>query len=320
MKRTGTVFIKKGVPMSDKNNSLWGRIWYHRQTYIMLLPGLLFYAVFCYVPMSGLQLAFKQFNARLGIWGSHWIGLRNYTFVIRDPAFWRAMTNTVTISIQRLLFQFPVPIILALLVNELNTRRYKRVLQTIYTFPHFLSWVIISGIMFNLLEANGLINNILMATGRNSVSFLTSQSLIRPLLYITESWKSAGWGAIIYLAAISGIEMEQYESAIIDGASRLQRMLFITVPGISVTIIVMLILSIGNIMNAGFDQIFNMGNVVVQGKIDILDWYIYRITFEGPADFGFSTSISLLKAVINFAFLLTANQIARMISGTGLFI
>ena len=306
--------------MTFEKKSLPGRIWFHRQVYVLLLPGILYYVIFCYVPMAGLQLAFKQFNARLGIWGSRWVGLLNYTFVIRDPAFWRAMINTVTISIQRLIFQFPVPIILALLINEFSPRRYKRILQTIYTFPHFLSWVIIAGIMFNLLEANGLINNTLMALGFGSVNFLTSQKLIRPLLYITENWKSSGWAAIIYLAAISGIEMEQYESAIIDGASRFQRMIYITLPGISVTIIVMLILSIGNIMNAGFDQIFNMGNAVIQGDIDILDWYIYRITFQGPADFGFSTAISLLKAAINFTFLLTANQLAKMITGTGLFI
>jgi putative aldouronate transport system permease protein len=305
--------------MAGGKNTLLGRIWYHRQIYVLLLPGILFYLIFCYVPMAGLQLAFKQFNARLGIWGSRWIGLRNYSFVIKDPAFWRAMTNTVTISIQRLVFQFPVPIILALLINELSSKRYKRVLQTIYTFPNFLSWVIIAGIMFNLLEANGLVNNIRQVLGRDSISFLTSEKMIRPLLYITESWKSAGWAAIIYLAAISGIDMEQYESAIIDGATRFQRMIHITLPAISVTIIVMLILSIGNIMNAGFDQIFNMGNAVVQRKIDILDWYIYRITFLGVTDFGFSTAISLMKAVINFAFLISANQIARILTGTGLF-
>jgi putative aldouronate transport system permease protein len=270
--------------------------------------------------MSGLQLAFKQFNARLGIWGSKWVGLLNYTFVVRDPAFWRAMVNTITISIQRLVFQFPVPIILALLINELNARRYKKVLQTIFTFPNFLSWVIISGIMFNLLEANGLLNNILQATGHERWGFLTSTKLIRPLLYITENWKSAGWGAIIYLAAITGIEMEQYESAIIDGATRFQRMIFITLPGIQEIIIVMFILAVGNVMNAGFDQIFNLGNAAVQNKIDMLDWYIYRITFRGNVDFGFSTAISLMKAVINFVFLVAANQVSRAIAKTGLFV
>jgi putative aldouronate transport system permease protein len=303
-----------------KKNSLLGQIWFNRQIYILLLPGFLYYLIFSYIPMAGLQLAFKQFNAKLGIWGSHWVGLLNYSFVVRDPAFWRAMVNTVTISIQRLLFQFPVPIVLALMINEFSAKRYKRVLQTIFTFPNFLSWVIISGIMFNLFEANGLINNILQMTGYESVNFLTSNKLIRPLLYITENWKSAGWSAIIYLAAISGIEMEQYESAIIDGAGRLQRVLFITIPGIRETIIIMFILAIGNIMNAGFDQIFNLGNAAVQNRIDMLDWYIYRITFQGSTDFGFSTAISLMKAVVNFSMLILANQASRLITKTGLFV
>jgi putative aldouronate transport system permease protein len=271
------------------------------------------------MPMSGLQLAFKQYNAKLGIWGSKWVGGLNYSFVFRDPTFWRAMRNTVTISLQRLLFQFPVPIILALLINELNHRRYKRVLQTIFTFPHFLSWVIISGLMFNLLESKGLINNILEVLNLEQQNFLGSQSLIRPILFITENWKSAGWSAIIYLAAIAGIDMEQYESAIIDGAGRLQRMIYITLPGIRETIIILFILAVGGIMNAGFDQIFNLGNVAVQGKIDILDWYIYRVTFQGNTDFGFSTAISFMKAVINFTFLLAANQISRIVTKTGLF-
>jgi len=294
-------------------------IWLHRQTYIMLIPGLAFYIIFCYVPMAGLQLAFKQYSAKLGIWGSKWVGGQNYSFVFRDPTFWRALTNTVTISLQRLAFQFPVPIILALLINELSHRRYKRVLQTIFTFPHFLSWVIIAGIMFNLFEAKGLLNNILEALGYAQQNFLGSNSLIRPMLYITENWKSAGWSAIIYLAAIAGIDMDQYESAIIDGASRFQRAVYITLPGIRETIIILFILAVGGIMNAGFDQIFNLGNVAVQNKIDMLDWYIYRVTFQGNTDFGFSTAISLMKAVINFTFLLTANQISRLVTKTGLF-
>jgi putative aldouronate transport system permease protein len=229
------------------------------------------------------------------------------------------MLNTVTISLQRLVFQFPVPIILALFINELSARKYKRVLQTIYTFPNFLSWVIIAGIMFNLLEANGLVNTILQAMGHESVNFLTSTKLIRPLLYFTENWKSSGWAAIIYLASISGIDMEQYESAVMDGASRFQRMIYITLPGIRETIIVMLILAVGGIMNAGFDQIFNLGNAVVQDRVDIVDWYIYRITFTGYVDYSFSTAVGLMKSVLNFAFLIGANQISKAITKSGLF-
>ena len=310
----------QGLQAVEKKKNRLGRlIWQNRQIYLILILGLTYYVIFSYIPMAGLQLAFKEFNAKLGIWGSKWVGGLNYSFVFRDPYFWKAMINTVTISLQRICFQFPVPIILALLINEFNSRKYKRVLQTVYTFPHFLSWVIISGIMFNLFEAKGLVNNILEATGREPYNFLTSLIIIRPILYITENWKSAGWSAIIYLAAISGIDAEQYESAVIDGASRWQRMLFITLPGIRETIIILFILAVGGIMNAGFDQIFNLGNVAVQSKIDILDWYIYRVTFQGSTDFGFSTAISFMKAMINFTLLLTANQISRLVTKTGLF-
>jgi putative aldouronate transport system permease protein len=269
--------------------------------------------------MAGLQLAFKQFNARLGIWGSKWNGLINYSYLIRDPQFWKAMANTVTISLQRLLFQFPVPIILALLINELNSRKYKKILQTIFTFPNFLSWVVVSAIMFNLLQSAGLINLIIMWSGGKPVPFLTSNGIIRPILFITANWKDAGWSAIIYLASIAGIDQEQYESAVVDGTNRFQRIIHITLPGIRETIIIMFILAVGGIMNAGFDQIFNLGNPLVLNKIDILDWYIYRITFTTSTDFGFSTAVSLMKGFLNFVFLLSANQIIKYVSKSALF-
>jgi putative aldouronate transport system permease protein len=173
--------------------------------------------------------------------------------------------------------------------------------------------------MFNLLQSAGLINLIIRQFGGDPIPFLTSNSLIRPMLFITDSWKSAGWGAIIYLAGIAAIDQEQYESAVIDGANRFQRILHITLPGIRETIIIMFILAVGGIMNAGFDQIFNLGNAVVLGKIDILDWYIYRMTFETSTDFGFSTAISLMKGILNFTFLLAANQITKYVTKTGLF-
>lgn len=314
-----TEVLTQAIPKPKKKKTLFNEIMKNKYIYLMLLPGITFYIVFSYIPMAGLQLAFREYNARLGIWGSPWVGMLNYSFVFRDPSFWRAMENTIVISLQRLLFQFPVPIVLALLINEFNSRRYKRVLQTIFTFPHFLSWVIIAGIMFNLLEARGLVNNLIMAAGHDQVNILTSQPFIRPLLYITENWKSAGWLAIIYIAAMAGINTEQYESAMIDGATRFQRMIHITLPGIKDTIIILFILAIGGIMNAGFDQIFNLGNVAVQNRIDILDTYIYRVTFQGHTDFGFSTAISLMRSMINFSFLLTANFVCRKVAKTGLF-
>lgn len=290
-----------------------------RYTYLFLLPGLLFYFTFMYVPMSGVILAFKKYNARLGIWGSPFVGLLNYEFVFRDASFFNALKNTVVISFCRILFQFPAPIIIALLFNELRMPRYKKVLQTIYTFPNFLSWVMISGILVNFLGDTGALNAIISTLGGDKQGFLSNSSLFRSLLYITDIWKSAGWSAIIYMAAISSIDVEQYEAARIDGANRLQMIAHITLPCIKSTITVMLLLQVGNIMNAGFDQIFNISNPAVRSATDILDTYLYRVTFEGSTDFGFSAAIGLFKSVVNFAMLVTFDRISKLFGDRGLF-
>lgn len=309
---------KKRVAQAKKK-SLGKRILLNWQVYLLLLPGLIWYTIFCYIPIGGLSLAFKDYKANLGIWGSPWVGLANYDFVMRDPDFFQALGNTIVISLSRLIFQFPVPIILALLINEIRSTRYRKVLQTVFTFPHFLSWVIIASIMLNLLGNSGTVNSVLKVFGMEPVNFLGDESLFRPLLYISENWKSAGWSAIIYMAAIAGIDTEQYEAATIDGAGRLQKMLYITLPSIKATIVVMFILAVGGIMNAGFDQIFNLSNAAVRDVSDILDTYIYRITFQSSADFSFSTAIALFKSIINFIFLISCDRISKLVGETGLF-
>jgi len=309
-------------PAKKAKNGLRKRIWQNKETYILLLPGLIWYAVFCYVPMGGLQLAFKKFNAGLGILRSPWNGLTNFRFVLQDPAFFNALANTFIISASKLVFVFPVAIVLALLINEMRTGRFKQLLQTVYTFPNFLSWVIVASVMLGLLGSDGAINNIMYAiVGENAknISFLGNPATFRPILYITDAWKGAGWSSIIYLASIASIDVEQYEAAIIDGATRLQRVWHITLPGIKTTIIVLFILACGEMMDAGFDQIFNMYNAAVRDVSDILDTYIYRITFQTSADFGFSTAISLIKAVANFILLIFADRMAKLAGETGLF-
>jgi len=311
------------VPEKKKaKGDLRKRIWQNKETYILLLPGLIWYAIFCYIPMGGLQLAFKKYNAGIGILKSPWTGLTNYRFVIQDTAFFKALANTFIISASKLVFVFPVAIILALLINEMRTGRFKQLLQTVYTFPNFLSWVIVASVMLGLLGSDGAINNIIYAVAGDSaknISFLGNSSIFRPILYITDAWKGAGWSSIIYLAAIASIDVEQYEAAIIDGATRFQRVWHITLPGIKTTIIVLFILACGNMMDAGFDQIFNMYNAAVRDVSDILDTYIYRITFQTSADFGFSTAISLMKAVVNFILLIFADRMAKLAGETGLF-
>lgn len=295
------------------------RMYKARFVYMVLLPGTIFYVIFMYVPMFGILLAFKKYNARLGIWGSPWIGFQNYDFMFRDASFYNAFINTIAISLGRIVFQFPAPILLALLFNELRMPRYKRVLQTVYTFPNFLSWVMISGILINFLGDKGALNAMVVAFGGTRQGFLSSGPLFRALLFITDIWKSAGWTSIIYMAAISAINVEQYEAAQLDGATRLQMALRITLPSIKSTIMVMLLLQVGNVMNAGFDQIFNISNPAVRSATDILDTYIYRITFESSTDFGFSTAVGLFKSVINFTLLVTFDRISKIVGERGLF-
>ena len=295
------------------------RIIKSKETYLLILPGVAWFVVFAYVPMYGLSLAFKTYKASLGIFGSPWAGLENFTYVFRDPSFMESVWKTLWINLGRIVFQFPVPILLALLLNELRLNRYKKAIQTVYTFPHFLSWIIVSSVLVNSLDMQGMVNAFIKMVGGDPVNFLGSTRIFRPLLYITDNWKSAGWTMIIYLAAITGIDTEQYESAQLDGATRLQTMWYITLPGILNTVVVMLILAVGNIMNAGFDQIFNISNAATAKAGEILDMYIYRITFQSAADFSFSSAVSLFRSVINFALLLFADRVCKWLGSEGLF-
>ncbi len=289
------------------------------QIYVIILLPLVWYFVFSYMPMAGLQLAFKKYMPRRGIWGSPFTGLTNFKNVFKDPAFMRSVWRTLSINILRLVFVFPVPIILALLLNELGGEKFKSVLQTIMTFPNFLSWVIVSSILTTVLSSDGLVNSVLNALGLSSVNFLGSEKLFQPMLYLTDIWKSSGWSMIVYLAAISGIDMDQYEAAELDGASHFQKMLHITIPNLMPTIIVMFILATGNLMSAGFDQIFNLSNAATKNVAETLDMYIYRITFQTAPDYGLSTAISLMRSVVNMVLLLLADRGSKLMGGNGLF-
>jgi len=270
--------------------------------------------------MYGVLLAFKDFKTNLGILRSPWIGLQHFEYIVNDPFFWQAFRNTIFISVGRIIFQFPFPIILAILLNEMVFVRYKKVLQTIYTFPHFLSWVIVAGIVKNFLMLDGPVNKILLLLGLDKpINFLAIPSIFRPILYATEIWKGAGWNSIIYLAAIATINHELYEAAIVDGANRFRRIIHITLPSIRDTIVLLLLLSIANVMNAGFDQIFNMYNPVVKSISEIIDTYIYNITFLARPDFGYSTAVGLFKSVINLLLLVIGDRCAKALGSRGIF-
>ena len=305
---------------SKSKNRLGMRLWKSRYIYLFLLPGILYFLIFCYRPMAGLVLAFKKYNAGLGVWGSPWVGLDNFRRLFITPLAKQAIRTTIVICCGRLAIEFIFPILLALMLNEMPGRKLKRVYQTVFTFPHFLSWIIIARILQDLFANNGAVNALLARLGADStVKFLSTPSIFRGLIYFTSIWKEAGWSAIIYIAAIAGISQDLYEAATIDGAGRLQSIWHVTLPGIRTTIVLLLIMQLGNMMNAGFDQIFNMRNPAVKNSIDIIDTYVYDITFDAVPNYGFSTAVGMFKSCINCALLLVANGTAKKVTGEGLF-
>lgn len=296
-----------------KRRELYREMRRYRSLYPMLIFGVAFFLVFAYGPMYGIQLAFKTYNVGKGITGSDWVGFANFAKLFDRSEFWGAFNNTVIISLLKTIIYFPVPILLAILINEVG-RKLGRTLQIAYTLPHFLSWVTVGAIMMNLLASDGAINGLLIQLGGEKVGFLSDGGVFRFLLVFTEIWKEAGWSCIIYMAAIASIDQTQYESAIIDGASRFQKAFYITLPSLKNVASILLLLSLGNVMNAGFDQVFNLYNPTVYGTADIIDTYIYRISFMQAADYGLSTAVGLFKGVINCMLLLLANYVVGKMS------
>ena len=298
-----------------KRRRLTKRIWEYRWIYIMLLPATIFFIIFRYVPIYGIQLAFKDYKLA-GIAASEWNDFAHFTRMFSDAGSIQAVKNTLIISFMRIIVGFPIPIILALMINEMKMRRYKRFLQTVYTFPHFLSWVLLAGIMLNLLGSQGMARKIVEMFSPQTASewnLLYSGDAYRWILVISDMWKEAGWGTIIYLAAIAGIDQSLYEAADIDGCNRLQRIWHVIIPGMIGIIAIQFVLRVGFIMEGGFEQVFNTYSPPVYAKGDIIDTYIYRQTFERGADFGFTTAVGLFKNMINLILLLTANSVTRML-------
>jgi len=290
----------------------------NRYLYFLMLPTIVYLIMIDYKAMYGILLAFKDYNVRLGIMGSPWVGFKHFKEMFSDSYFRYVLFNTIKISFGRILFTFPFPVIIALCFNELRQRHLKKTLQTIYTFPHFLSWVVVAGVVINFLDYVGPVNALLSALGLERRVFLGDNKLIVPILYATDIWKEAGWNSIIYLAAITGISKDLYEAADLDGASKLSKIWHITLPCIRSTILVMLTLKVGQILNGGFDQVFNLSNTVVQKTLDILDTYIYRITFQQAADFSYSTAVGLFKSVVGFLMVMSVNKITQKMEGTGI--
>ncbi len=301
------------------------------QAYLQLfaVAGLAFMLVFSYIPMTGVIIAFKDYKATGGILGfftSPWVGLKYYEEFFKDKAFWDLVKNTLTISLLKMAFTFPMPILFAIALNEMRGQRIKRIVQTVSYLPHFISWVVVYGIVFSFLNTQtGLANQLLLALGlvKEPVQFLASPQWFYTLAVVTDVWKGMGWWAIIFLAAISGISPELYEAAIVDGAGRLKRIWHITLPGIKGTVVVVLIMSIGNLLGGGlggsnFEQSYFFGNAANYQRSEILQTYTLKMGLA-QGRFSYASAIGLLQSFISLALILGSNRLAKKISGTGLF-
>lgn len=285
--------------------------------YVMLFPVLLYYVIFHYGPMYGAIIAFKDFSPRLGIWGSDWVGFEHFQAFFTGPYFWRTIKNTVLISFYQLLFGFPAPIVLALLLNEVKHALFKRTVQTITYMPHFISLVVICGIIKDFTVSDGVMNDIIVFFGGERTTFLLEPSFFRSVYVSSGVWQHIGWGTIIFLAALTGIDQEQYEAAKIDGAGRWKQMTNVTLPGLMPTIIILLILEIGRMMNVGFEKIILLYNPGTYETADVISSYVYRVGLQ-DFNYSFSSAVGLFNSMINFILLICSNWLSRKFNDTSL--
>lgn len=285
--------------------------------YLLLLPGIVFLIIFRYIPIFGNVIAFMDYNP-YDASQNVWVGLKHFQDLLTRPQFLQVFGNTLYISILKMVCGFPIPIILALMMNEMKNLKFKKVAQTLLYLPNFISWVVLSGLIMNMLDPDtGLVTSIINSITGEQVQVLTDTRYFVPMLVITDIYKGAGWGTIIYFAALSGIDPQLYEAAEIDGARKWKQLLHITLPSITPTIVVMLILTCNNIVNAGFDQIFMLYSALVYSVADIIDTYVYRIGIKN-ADYSFSTAAGLFKSVIAFVMILIVNTVAKKTGNEGI--
>lgn len=303
---------------AKKRRSFLRRVRKHKLHLLMLLPVICWYLLFKYGPLYGITLAFKEFRLLDGIFGSPWVGMANYDRLFKSYNFWNVFRNTITIAALKFAFGFPAPIILALMLNELRAQKYKRVVQSLSYLPHFISWVILTGIFMVILSpTRGPVNSLLKSMGMDSIYFLGDPKYFRGTLVVTGIWKGVGWGSIVYLAALGGVNEELYDAARVDGCGRWARIWHVTIPGITPVVTIMLILAMGSLVEDDFDQIFNLLNDAVLGVGDVLGTFIYR---QGVTnlDYGYATAVELFRNLISLVLVLSANFISKRINEYGL--
>ncbi len=288
---------------------------YVRSLHVMMLLPVIFILIYNYLPMIGSVIAFQRFNPAKGLFGSEWVGLDNFKILFADPDFTQALINTLYISIMKMITGLLVPLIVSLMLNEVLHSVFKRVIQTIIYMPYFISWVMMAGIIINVLSpTGGLVNQILGLFGVEPIFFLGDDSKFRGIIIITHIWKEFGWNTIIFLSALAGVDPGLYEAAVVDGASRWQQLLHVTLPGISATIILVAVLSLGNILNAGFEQVYNLMSALTKHSGDILDTFVYRYGMR-QWQFGIATAAGLFKSVISTIMLVLSYWMAKKFAG-----
>lgn len=301
------------------SSELKRRLWKNKWLYIMITPGILYFIIFKYIPMFGLAIAFQDYKPFWGIGGSKWVGLKHFERLFTEPDFLNILTNTLLLFGMNLLFYFPIPIILALMLNEVRITFFKRFFQTLVYLPHFMSWVIIVSISFVMLTMDGgIINELIAMLGFEKVNFLLSTDWFRPTYIIQVIWREAGWGTIIYLAAIASVDPQLYEAARMDGAGRLRQVWHITLPAIRSVIVILLILKIGDVLELGFEHVYLLLNSMNREVAEIIDTYVYTAGLR-QGQFSYSTAIGFFKSFIGLILVMLANKLAKKMGEEGVY-
>lgn len=299
--------------------SIWKRILKDRYLLLLFLPCLIYYILFIYVPMWGVLISFKDFKPFIGFWGSEWVGLKHYIDFFNNPDAWRIIRNTLLLGVYTLLWCFPLPIVFALALNELTRPKFKKFVQTVSYMPHFLSAVVVCGMLNSFLSpVRGIVNIIINMFGGETINFLSTASWFRPIYVASEVWQTLGWGAIVYLAAITNVDPQYYEAAKLDGASRLRQIWSITLPCIAPTVATMLILRIGSILEVGLEKVLLLYSPAIYETSDIIATYVYRQGLVS-GNMSYATAIGLFSSVINLVLLVSANYFSKKFADTGLF-
>lgn len=307
------------VKYKESSGTFWKRVLRNRYIYLMILPGFIYFVIFKYIPMFGLVISFQDYMPYKGFLNSDWVGLKHFNRLFMDPEFWNIFKNTIVVFVVNVAFYFPVPIVLALMLNEVSNAFFKRFVQTLVYIPHFLSWVIIVSISFVMFTMDGgIVNEILTYFGFKPVNFLMNSQWFHPMYIFQVIWREAGWGTIIYLAAMAAVDPGLYEAARMDGASRFRQIWHITLPGIRTVIVVMLILKVGSVLDTSFEHIFLLLNSMNKDVAEILDTYVYTAGLK-QGQFSFSTAVGLFKSVVSFILVIGSNWVAKRFGEEGVY-